>query len=107
MGTGLQTLDKQQSLVAWSERISECRSSGMTVKDWCWEHGINPASYYRWQRRLYELSAARTVQFVEVESKPTDAAAAVVHLPGGDVDVYPGIDEETLRTVCRVLSHAQ
>ena len=37
---------------AWRERVRECRSSGLSVKVWCTEHGINTATYYRWEREV-------------------------------------------------------
>lgn len=33
-----------------------CRSSGRTVKDWCKESGISEQTYYRWQKRLFEMA---------------------------------------------------
>ena len=106
MGTGLQTLNTNTALVQWTKRIAECRGSGMAVKDWRRENGVSPGTYYRWQRRLYEMAAEKS-SFVEIPVQHRSAPAAVLHLPGGDVDVLPGADEETLRTVCRVLSHAE
>ena len=106
MGTGLQTLNANTAPAQWTERIAACRSSGMAVKDWCRENGVSPGTYYRWQRRLYEMVPQEAI-FAEVPVQRRIVPAAVLHLPGGDVDVLPGADEETLRTVCRVLSHAE
>ena len=36
----------------WLEFLKECRSSGMTDKDWCIMHGIHPSSLYKAIRRL-------------------------------------------------------
>ncbi len=36
----LQTINQQNKLALWAGRISECRSSGQNVKDWCKENGI-------------------------------------------------------------------
>ena len=84
-------------------------SSGLTVKAWCQENGVSPGSYYRWQRRLYDLSTVQTerAEFAEVPLGKRSTTVAVLHLPGGDVEVLPGADEETLRTICRVMRHAE
>ena len=37
----LQTLNEQNKLALWAERVQACRSSGRTVKDWCKESGIS------------------------------------------------------------------
>ena len=109
MSTGLQTQNGQNTLAKWNERITACRSSGLTVKAWCQENGVSPGSYYRWQRRLYELSSVQTerAEFAEVQFEKSGTAVAVLHLPGGDVEVLAGADEETLRTICRVMRHAE
>lgn len=48
-------------LSEWSERIRTCRSSGIPVKTWCEENGINVKSYYRWER-LYIAEASARMQ---------------------------------------------
>ena len=48
-------------LSEWSERIRACRSSGIPVKTWCEENGINVKSYYRWER-LYIAEASTRIQ---------------------------------------------
>ena len=52
MARELQTLNEQNKLALWAERVNACRSSGRTVKDWCKESGICEQTYYRWQKRL-------------------------------------------------------
>lgn len=59
METGLQKLNHQQKAVQWGERIASCRSSGLTVRQWCSENGISAGSYYKWQRRLYQVEGYR------------------------------------------------
>ena len=98
-----------QERTLWKERITACRSSGQTVRGWCRENGISASSYYQWQRRLNEQSAGQTERtaFAELGLRKRSVAIAVLHLPGGDVEVLPGADEETLRTICRVMRHAE
>ena len=43
----------------WAVLIQECKSSGMTNKDFCIQRGISEKSFYYWQRKFRE-------QFVEV-----------------------------------------
>ena len=107
MSTGLQALSSQQKLVEWSERVSACRSSGKTVPVWCRENGVNIGSYYRWQRKLFEMATAEQPQFAEVSVRGPASPAIILHIGGTEVEVFSGIDEETLRTVCRVLRYAE
>ena len=99
MESGLQTLNSQQKLTLWGKRVADCRSSGLSVAAWCSENGVSTASYYKWQSKLYHLSAP---QFVELNRKPK-AAVAVLHIGDAEVEISSGIDEETLTTICLVL----
>ena len=67
MGRELQTLNGQNKLALWAERISECRNSGQNVKTWCKENGFCEQTCYKWQRRLFEIAQAQQkVSFAEV-----------------------------------------
>ena len=64
MSKNLQTINSQNKLALWAGRISECRSSGQNVKTWCRENGVCEQTYYKWQRRLFEMAQAQqAVQF--------------------------------------------
>ena len=66
MGKDLQTLNRQSKLPLWAERISECRNSGQNVKAWCRENIVCEQTYYKWQKRLFEMAQALPeVQFAE------------------------------------------
>ena len=41
-----------QKAPIWKQRIIECRSSGMSVKEWCKERGLDFTTYYRWERKI-------------------------------------------------------
>ena len=43
MEKNLQALNRQEKIAVWSERIADCRSSGIGVKAWCEENGIRPS----------------------------------------------------------------
>ena len=49
----IQSLGKRQRLLEWSQRVAECRQSGMSVTRWCQEHSITPKTYYTWQKRAF------------------------------------------------------
>ena len=56
MVTGIQELKLGARMQEWSERIAECRSSGMSVRGWCREQGIPVQTYYRWEKRFIETA---------------------------------------------------
>lgn len=113
MGSELQLYGSQQKLAEWSEKVVSCRSSGKKVKEWCEENGVSPGSYYRWQKILFEMAAAERsrsgseMQFAEVPISKKTAPTAIIHLGNAEVEIFSGIDETTLQTICRVLHYAE
>ena len=109
MEHSLQRLNAAQRVQLWAERITECRSSGKSVRAWCKEHEISEKTYYYWQRRLYQqmISTAETVRFAEVscleETAPNPGATAKISLSGATIEVYPGADSQMIQTILQTL----
>ena len=107
MGKDLQTLNSQNKLALWAGRISECRSSGQNVKAWCRVNGVCEQTYYKWQRRLFEMAQAQQqVPFVEitpVQPVRCDNVAVTVRISGAEADIHSGADAATVETVLRIL----
>ena len=107
MSKDLQTLNSQNRLHLWAGRISECRSSGQNVKTWCKENGICEQTYYKWQKRLFEMvKVQQEVQFAEVT--PVQAIrpgniAVTIRTAGTEADIYSGADVSTIEMVLRIL----
>ena len=107
MSRELQTINQQNKLALWAGRISECRNSGQNVKVWCKENGICEQTYYRWQKRLFEMAKAQQkVQFAEVtpvQSVRSANVAVTVRIAGAEADIHFGADTATVETVLRIL----
>ena len=106
MGKELQTMNHQNKVALWAERISACRTSGQTVKSWCQEHEICEGTFYRWQKILVEMAKSQQhPDFVEVTSlMQTSAEVAVtVRMGGVEADIHSGADSETVGMVLRLL----
>ena len=103
----LRTLNQQNKLALWAGRISECRNSGQNVKVWCKENGICEQTYYRWQKRLFEMAKAQQeVQFAEVtpvQSVRSANVAVTVRIAGAEADIHNGADAATVETILRIL----
>ena len=56
MSRDLQTGNGQNKLALWAERVSSCRNSGLRVKDWRRENGVNEQTYYKWQKKLFTMA---------------------------------------------------
>ena len=107
MNNDLQTLNGQNKLTLWAGRISECRSSGQKVKVWCKENGICEQTYYRWQKRLFEMAQAQQAsQFADItptEPVRSGKVAVTVRIAGAEADIHSGADASTVETVLRIL----
>lgn len=89
MSRGLQTLNSQNKLALWSERIQACRSSGMNVKDWCRENEICKQTYCRWQRKLFEMTVSQSgPMFVEMPVRSNSITAATIHSGELSIDIH-------------------
>lgn len=67
MGRELQTMNQQNKLAMWAERISACKDSGQSVKVWCQGHGIGKDTFCKWQKELFEIASTQQQSgFVEV-----------------------------------------
>ena len=109
MEQSLQQFNSNQNLLEWSERIASCRNSGMSVREWCKVNGIPPSTYYNQQHKVFEEAKSSAVseqkpQFTEIRiPKESHIPAATIRIGDMEADIYPGTDEETIRTICRVL----
>ena len=107
MSRELQTVNQQNKLALWAGRISECRNSGQNVKVWCKENGICEQTYYKWQKRLFEMAQAQQeVQFAEVtpvQPVRSGNVAVTVRIAGAEADIHSGADAATVETVLRIL----
>jgi len=107
MEQSLQTLTANQRLSEWGERITSCRSSGVSVRTWCREHEISEKTYFYWQRRIYQtLSAQQGQCFAEVTAikragKPE--ILATLRVDCIEADIYTGADAATIEIICRAL----
>ena len=107
MGKDLQTRNGQNRLAIWAGRISECRSSGQNVKAWCRENGVCEQTYYKWQKRLFEMAQAQQeAQIAEVTpAQPLRCrnVAITIRIAGVEADIHSGADAATVETVLRIM----
>ena len=104
----LQKVNRQQRLAEWSRRVEACRSSGLTVVQWCQEHGIAVSTYFSWQRKVFQaLTEVQKVTFAEVPvleySQPSWHVAASLEVNGIQIQVYEGADKDTLQALLQAV----
>ena len=126
----IQRAGRQQNLLAWSQRVADCRCSGLSVNRWCAEHDIKPKTYYNWQKKVFAAMIEQQKMLVEVretqsrfaelpvpvpEPAPVPAAepihknglVASVRLGNASLDVYERANTDVVTALCKVLSHVE
>ena len=106
MERGLQTVNQQRKLSEWAERVTACRSSGQSVKTWCRENDVSEQTYYKWQRRLYELAQNQQEnRFAEITPQriSNNSIAVTVQIGSVELAVYNGADAATVEAVLRAV----
>ena len=107
MNSELQVYNEQNKLAQWAQTVAQCRDSGLSVRQWCQEHGVNVSSYYKWQRKVYAIAQAQQEgRFVEVTpTQPvcSTSVAVTIRIAGVEAEIHNGADAATVETVLRVL----
>lgn len=100
----------------WSVVMRERRESGLTIRDFCRERGINEKTFYYWQRKLresvcenlavrQETAMAPVPSFAEVRMLAESPGKDAIRVRLGDAEVEIGGDvspvaiEAVLRTL--------
>lgn len=67
--TSIQFLEQRQRLLEWSQRVADCRQSGMSVKRWCEEKGVALKTYYSWQKKVFSFMVEQQKLQLEAEEQ--------------------------------------
>ena len=84
MGNINMIMAKHESMInAWRERVMECKTSGLTVAEWCERNHINKKTYFYWQKQVWDKATnaiipngqsgypqAQPIQFAQVNLVP-------------------------------------
>jgi transposase len=90
----------------WAERIAAQQRSGMSVKQFCKEHGLTEYSFYAWRKRLQEKGPVRFAlveRSARRQDRTTEAVLELVLATGARLRIGTGVDAATLRTVLDAL----
>ena len=108
-------LKHQARLQEWAGAIQDCRSSGLSVRQWCRQSGITPTTYYRWERELLSIAGSTkalpetpAVAFAELPvpkqvSCNVAERSATLHVDNVSIDIYPQCGPEQLKALVEIL----
>lgn len=102
----------------WRQRITECRSSGMSVKNWCKQNGLCEQTYYKYLKKFRQemcdslpaasekAQPALNFQKLQVETPiPDTEAAVIIRLPSAIIEVKNGTAQQTVEAVLLALKN--
>lgn len=86
----------------WEEMSLACRQSGLSVKEWCRQNGINASTYYARLRKLRE-KVCRNI--VSIEPETSQRREFEIKISSGEIIVTLPSDAsaETISTVLMTL----
>ena len=91
----------------WSDMVRACRSSGLTVQQWCNSNGINIKTYYYRLRKVREALCEDAHDIVQIPLNTSNSAVAAssikINMGNLNVELPDTIPAATLRSVIEVL----
>ena len=109
----------QRNLLEWSQRVAECRNSGISVTRWCAEHDVKPKTYYNWQKKVFAAMIEQQRLQLEMPQEPERRFAelpapavqnelvATVRIGGASLKVYSGASADVVAALCRALGNVK
>ena len=110
MSVELQQIKRSSNLTEWAEMVRCCRSSGMTVRAWCQEQGLNEKTYYHRQKQVCNALPERfgqPVQFAEVSQPALSTrpdGGVRIRIGAAEISVGNGADLALLREVVLIVA---
>ena len=76
------TVKRNVRLQEWNRQIEEQKSSGLSVQEWCQQHGIKPKTYYYHLRKVREeLLRSGKAENAQEKKEPERAVVPILTAP--------------------------
>ena len=100
MGDAL-TVRAEYRMQNWAVVIQECRTSGLTNKEFCRQRGISEKSYYYWLRKLRDHVAEAVPQIVPLNLKEKNEDTLEICYRGAKLQLPGNIEIESVAAILR------
>ena len=101
--TAITEIKNKVSMDEWRQRITDCQSSGKSIKAWCRENGVATSSYYHYLRKIRE-SVLQEGQIVSLElPKPVSSPGILIESAGITITLPENVSPEQLTAVLSAL----
>lgn len=102
----IMTIKNKVRINEWNEMVKTCRSSGLTVQQWCNLNNINIKTYYYRLRKVREAICEETHDIVQIPLNTADSAAASsikINMGNLNIELTGTVAAATLRSVIEAL----
>ena len=73
-----------EMIALWTQRIAECKNSGISSQEWCEQNGIHIKTYYYWHNKIHKMVNKQQSCFYETPMHDLRHTFAVISLQNGD-----------------------
>ena len=88
----------------WAMVVQECRSSGMTNREYCRQRGISEKSFYYWLRKFRgQMAEAAGPQIVQLESPVISTDMLQIQYRGAELRLPAGVDMDAVSVLLRAI----
>lgn len=101
---------KRKTATEWKQIITDCKSSGITAKNWCETNCINLSTYKYWQTTLNKLENTETaISWCEMRipavetSNHTKVSCITLRYEGFSIDVSDLVETQILAEILKTL----
>lgn len=78
---------KQVKYHEWAEMVRACRSSGISVRRWCTENGVNLKTYYYRLRRVREFLCEEHRDIVPIACDIPAPVSSDIKIQSGNMNI--------------------
>ena len=110
----MSSINSQDSRLKWQQRIETQKDSGLSVSQFCQQHGCSASSFYQWRRKLGSTSPKPATEISVpgalgvgafqqlIAKRPSGPVPSIdLVLPGGTIARVPADQLEALEIVLR------
>ena len=88
----------------WAMVVQECRSSGLTNREYCRQRGISEKSFYYWLRKFRgQMAEAAGPQIVQLESPVISTDMLQIQYRGAELRLPAGVDMDAVSALLRAI----
>ena len=88
----------------WAMVVQECRSSGLTNREYCRQRGISEKSFYYWLRKFRgQMAEAAGPQIVQLESPVISTDMLQIQYRGAELRLPAGVDMDAVSVLLRAI----